>query len=116
MKAETGLVLAVLSLQQALISASDDNYPLKPVTTRKHCLMWTPELQSLRRTVRRTFNNCRTDRNPQSWEVGTEAHRRYRRKVRKASKMREELPVTPLMTYPNRLGYTGLLLGTLSSS
>jgi hypothetical protein len=48
MKAEAGIELAILSLQQNLISAKENNCPLKPVTTGKHCLRWTPELKSLR--------------------------------------------------------------------
>jgi hypothetical protein len=56
MKAESGLELVILSLQQALISAKENNCPLKPVTTGKHCLRWTPELKSLRRAARRLFN------------------------------------------------------------
>ena len=37
-KDKAGLRLAILSVQQALISAYKNNCPLKPVRTRKHSL------------------------------------------------------------------------------
>ena len=58
MKDEAGLGLAVLSHQQALISAYEDNCLLKPVRTGKHSLKWTYALQCLRREVIRLFNKC----------------------------------------------------------
>jgi len=65
---EVRLGLAVLFVQQALISAYKNNCPLKPVRTGRHSLKWTPQLESLSRAFRQLFNNCRTDRNSQSWE------------------------------------------------
>jgi hypothetical protein len=41
MKNEAGLGLAVHWLQQALISAYEDNCPLKPVKTGRQSLKWT---------------------------------------------------------------------------
>jgi hypothetical protein len=58
MKDEAGLGLAVHWVQQALISACEDNCPLRPVKTGRHSLKWTLELESLRRGVRRLFNKC----------------------------------------------------------
>jgi len=53
MKDEAGLGLVIDWFQQALISAYEDNYPLKPVKTGRQ---WTVELESLRRGVRPLFN------------------------------------------------------------
>jgi len=47
MKDETRLGLAILFVQQALISAYEDNCPLKPIRTGRHSLKWTSELESL---------------------------------------------------------------------
>jgi hypothetical protein len=51
-----GLGVAVRSFQQALISAYEDNCPLKPVRKGKHSLKWTYELKCLRGEVRWLFN------------------------------------------------------------
>ena len=83
MKDEAGLCLAILWVQQAVISAYEDNGPLRPV---RHSLKWTTEMESLRRGVRRLFNKCRTNRNLQSWELYREAQPSHRKEVRKASK------------------------------
>jgi hypothetical protein len=58
MKDEAGLGLAIHWVQQALISASEDNHPLKPVKTGRQSLKWTMELESPRRGVRCLFNKC----------------------------------------------------------
>jgi len=68
MKDEARLGLAIPFVQQALISAYEDNCPIEPVRTGRNSLKGIPELESLSRAVRRHFNNCRTDRNSQSWE------------------------------------------------
>jgi hypothetical protein len=60
---EAGLGLAIHRIQQALISAYEDNCPLRPVKTGRKSLKWTVELESLRRGVRRLFNRCRSDKN-----------------------------------------------------
>jgi hypothetical protein len=86
MKDEAGLRLAIRSAQQALISASEGDWPLKPVRTGKNSLKWTYELECLRREVRRLFSKCRADKTPQSWELSREAQRRYRKEVRRAPK------------------------------
>jgi hypothetical protein len=86
MKDEAGLGLAIHWVQQALISAYEDNCPLRPVKTGRQSLKWMAELESLRRGVRRLFNKCRSDKNPQSWALYREAQRNYRKEVRKASK------------------------------
>ena len=80
MKDEGGLGLAVHWVQQALISAFEDNCPLRPVKKGRKFLRWTSELESLRREVRQLFNKCRGD-NPHSWELYREAQRRYRKEV-----------------------------------
>jgi hypothetical protein len=81
-----GLGLAILWVQQALILAYEDNCHLRPIKTGRYSLKWTSELESLRKGVRWLFNMCRTDKNPQSWELYREAQQRYRKEVRKASK------------------------------
>ena len=54
--------------------------------TGRQILMWTTELESLRREVRRLFNKCQSDKNPHSWDLYKEAQWAYRKEVRKASK------------------------------
>jgi hypothetical protein len=48
MKDEAGLWLAIHWVQQALISAYEDNCPLRPVKTGRQSLKWIVELESLR--------------------------------------------------------------------
>ena len=86
MKDEASLGLAIIWVQQALISAYEDNCPLRPVKTGRYSLKWKLELESLRKGVRWIFNKCWIDKNLQSWELYREARRRYRKEVRKASK------------------------------
>jgi len=86
MKSEAGLELANGWVQQALVSAYENNYPLKPIIRGRQTLKWTKELESLRKEVRRLFNICRSDRNPHSWDLHREVQRTYRKEVRKASK------------------------------
>jgi hypothetical protein len=81
-----GLGLAILSVQQALISAYKNKCPLKSAQTGRHSLKWTSELEFLRRGVRQPFNKCQTGKNPRSRELYRQAQRRYRKPVRKASK------------------------------
>jgi hypothetical protein len=59
MKDEAGLGVAVQWIQQTLISAYEDNCPLRPVRKGRKSLRWTSGLESLRREVRRLFNRCR---------------------------------------------------------
>ena len=66
-KNEAGLGLAI---QQALISAYEDNCPLRPVKTGRQSVKWTVDLQSLRREVGRLFNKCRSP-------AGGRQHRGY---------------------------------------
>jgi len=113
MKNEVGLGLAIHLVQQALISAYEDNCPLRPVKTGRQSLKWTFELESLRRGVRRLFSKCQSDKNPHSWELYS---RDIGRKLGRLLKMLGGLSVVPLMTYLGQLGYTGLLLGTLRLS
>jgi len=84
MKDEVGLGLAVRWVQQALISAYEDNCPLIPLEKGRKSLRWTSDLESLRREVRWLFNKCRPDNNPHSRKLYSEAQRRYRKDVRKA--------------------------------
>jgi hypothetical protein len=86
MKDEAGLGLAVHWVQQALISAYEDNCPLRPIKKGRKSLRWTSGLESLRTDVRRLFNKCQADNNPHSWELYREAQRKYRNEVQKASK------------------------------
>ena len=86
MKNEAGFGLAIHWVQQALISANDDNCPLRPIKTGRQSLKWTLELESLRRGVRRLFNKCQSDKNPHSWELYGQAQWKYRKEVMKASK------------------------------
>jgi hypothetical protein len=86
LKNEAGLGLAIHWVQQALISAYEDNCPLRPVKTGRQSPKWTAELESLRKEVRRLFNKCRSDKNPHSWDFYREVQRNYRKEVRKASR------------------------------
>ena len=86
MKDEAGLGLAVHWIQQALITAYEDNSPPRLAKNGRKSLKWTSTLESLRREVRRLFNRCRADNKSSSWELYREAQRRYRKEVRKASK------------------------------
>jgi hypothetical protein len=56
MKDEARLGLAILSVQQAIISSYDDNYSLKPAKKGRCSVKWTSELEPLRRGVRWLFN------------------------------------------------------------
>jgi len=56
MEDEAGLGLAVHWIQQTLITAYEDNCPLRPAKNGRKYLKWTSELESLRREVRRLFN------------------------------------------------------------
>jgi hypothetical protein len=49
MKDEAGLGLAVHWIQQALITAYEDNCPLRPAKNGRKSLKWTLKLESLRR-------------------------------------------------------------------
>jgi hypothetical protein len=69
MKDEARLGLAVLFVQQILISTYEGNCPVKPIRTGRYSLKWTSELRSLSREVRWLFNNCPTGRNSQSSEL-----------------------------------------------
>jgi len=84
-KVKDGLGLAIIWVQQALILAYEDNCPLRPVKRGRYSL-WASELESFRKGVRQLFNMWRTDKNLHSWEIYREAQRRYRKKVRKASR------------------------------
>ena len=86
MKDEAALGLAIHWVQQVLLSAYDDNCPLRHVKTGRQFMKWTVEFESLRREVRRLFNMCRSDKNPHSWELYREAQRNYRKEARKAFK------------------------------
>ena len=68
-KDEAGLGLAIHSIQQALVSAYEENCPLRPVKRGKKSLSWTSELESLKREVRRLFKKCRAGNNECSWDL-----------------------------------------------
>ena len=82
---KTGLGLAVHCIQQTLITSYNNNCSLRLAKGRKS-LKWTPQLESLRREVRRLFNTCPVNNKPYSWELYREAQQRYRKEVCKASK------------------------------
>jgi len=86
MKDEAGLGIAVHWIQQALVTAYEDNCPFIPAKKRRKSLKWTLELESLRREARQLFNRCWADNKSSSWELYREAQERYRKEVRKASK------------------------------
>jgi len=58
---EAGLGLAVQWIQQALVTAYEENCPLSPTKNGRKSLRWKPELASLRREVRRLFKRCQAD-------------------------------------------------------
>ena len=64
MKDEARLGLTIYYVQQALISAYENNCPLRIARAGKHSLKWTSNLQSLRREVRQLFNKSRRERTP----------------------------------------------------
>jgi hypothetical protein len=86
MKDRTGLGLAIHWVQQTLISACEDNCPLRPIKRGRQFQKCTTELKSLRMGVRRFFNKRRTDNNPHNWELYREAQRRCRKEITKVSK------------------------------
>jgi len=49
MKDEASLGLAIIWVQQALISAYEESCPLRPVKTGRYSLKWKSEVQSLRK-------------------------------------------------------------------
>jgi len=98
MKDEAGLGLAVHWIQQALVSAYEENYPIRSVKKGRKSLKWTSELESLRRVVRRLFNKCLDDNNPHSWELYRQAQRRYKRRYKRLPKRLGRLSVALLVT------------------
>jgi len=76
MEDEAGWGFAVHWIQQSLVTAYEENCPLKPIKNGRKSLKWTSELESLRREVRRLFISCRADNKPSSWELYREAQRR----------------------------------------
>ena len=108
MKDEARLGLAVHWVQQALITAYEDNCLLRPARKGRKSLRWTSELESLRRELRRLFNRCQAD-NSNSWELYRETQWKYRKEVQKASKTWRTFCSSV------KLGYIGLYLGTLKS-
>jgi len=66
-KARMGL--AVQWIQQALVTAYEENCPLRPTKKGRKPLKWTPELASLRREVTQLFNRYQADNKSSSWEL-----------------------------------------------
>jgi hypothetical protein len=85
-KDDVGLGLAVHCIQQALVSAYENNCPLRPRRKGRKSLRWTSELETLRREVRRLFNKCRANNESYSWKLYREAQLRYRKEVLNNSK------------------------------
>jgi hypothetical protein len=86
MKSEAGLGIAIHWVQQALVLAYENNWPLRPVKIGRQSLKLMTELESLSRGVRWLFNGCRSNKDPHSWDLYREAQRNYRQEVRKACK------------------------------
>jgi hypothetical protein len=107
MKDEAGIVLAVQWVEQALISACEENCPLGLIRKGKKSLRWTSELECLRRQVRRLFKKRRADNSSHNLELYREAQRRYRKEVRKASRTFRG----PINDSPSQLGYMGPIQG-----
>jgi hypothetical protein len=116
MKSEAGLGLVIHWFQQALISAYEDNCPLRPVRMGKQSLKWSTELESLRKGVRQLFNKCQSGKDPHSWDLYREAQRNYWKKVRRPLGMHGGPSVAPSMTYLSQLDCIGLFLKTLKLS
>lgn len=116
MEDEAGLGLAVQGIQQALVTAYEENCPLRPTKNGRKSLKWTPELASLRREVRRLFKRCRADNKSSSWELYREAQRRYRKEVRKASKEIWRTFCSSINDLPRSAGCIRPYLGILKPS
>jgi hypothetical protein len=82
---EAGLGLALNWVQHALVTACENNCPVRPVKPVSTSLRWTARLESLR-NVRRLFNKSRRDQTTHSREFHREAQQAYKKEVRKASK------------------------------
>jgi hypothetical protein len=85
MKDVAGLGLAINWIR-ALVSAFEDNCPLRPIRKGRESLRWTRELELLGKEVRWLFNRCRAKNDPESWEHYRAVQRRYRKEVRKGSR------------------------------
>ena len=68
MKHEARLGLAVHWIQQALMTAYEDNCSHRLTRGRKS-LKWKSELKSLRKEFRQLFNRWRENDKPSSWEL-----------------------------------------------
>jgi hypothetical protein len=85
-KDEAGLGLEIAFVKGALITACEDNCPLKVGRYGKCSLRWRSKFESLRREVRLLFNKGRRNGTPQSWELYKKAQRIYKKEVREASR------------------------------
>ena len=94
---KAGLGLAVHWIQQALITACEDNCPLRPAKNGR----------------RRLFNRCWADNKSSSWELYRELNGDIGRRYARFPKRPGGPSVAPLTHYLGRLGYTGIYLGTL---
>jgi hypothetical protein len=83
---EAGLGLTLNWVQHALVTAYENNCPVRPVKPSSTSLRWTTRLESLRRNVRRLFNKIRRDQTALSRVLHRVAQRGYKREVRRASK------------------------------
>jgi hypothetical protein len=103
---ETGLGLAHNWVQHALVTAYESCpvRPVKPVSTSQR---WTGRPESLRRNVRRLFNESRRDQTTHSRELHREVQRAYKREVRRASKKTWRAFCTSSISYQGRLGCIG---------
>jgi hypothetical protein len=63
---EARLEFALQWLQHALITAYENNCPMRLVKPARNFLRWTARLEVLRRGVRRLLNRGRNDRTPRS--------------------------------------------------
>jgi len=103
MKDKAALGLAVHWIQQALITAYEDNCSFRLPKKGRKSLKWTSELQSVLREGRQLVNIYRANNKPYSWELYREAQRKYRKEVLKASKETWRTICSPVNYLP-RLG------------
>jgi selenocysteine lyase/cysteine desulfurase len=70
---EAGMGLALNWVQHALVTAYENNCPVRPVKPSSTSLRWTARLESLRRNIRRLFNKSRREQIALNRELHREA-------------------------------------------
>jgi hypothetical protein len=115
-KDEAGLGLTIHWIHQALISAFEDNCPLRPIRKCRKSLGWALELDLLGREVRRLFNGCRANMIRIAGNSIERPKENTGKRYEKLPKRLGRLFVALSRTYQGQLGYIGLYLGALKSS